>query len=189
MIEDHRDWIIESRFKAEQIESKQTVFMPETIFRTRQHTLEITRDGLRRRKRIANGVIRVNVPLSEDLHTEDVQSYIRDAVIETYRREAKELLPQRVFELSFQFGFDYRDVHIRDTRSQWGSCSFNNDISLSLHLVRLPDALIDYVLLHELVHTEIKNHSQSFWRRLDQVTYGNARRLDRLIRKWKIDRI
>ncbi len=185
LVEDNVEWIVESRQKMEAVERKQTVFTEDLEFRTRSHVLDLVR-GSRRSRRITPGRVRVTIPSTEDLHAGPAQRYIRDAIVETYRREAKEILPQRLFELSFQFGFTYNKVSVRDTRSQWGSCSNDNNISLSLHLVRLPDELIDYVLLHELVHTRVKNHGPKYWKLLDQVTYGNARRLDKLLREWKI---
>ena len=67
---------------------------------------------------------------------------------------------------------------MRNSKTRWGSCSYENNINLNLHLMRLPNHLIDYVILHELVHTKIKNHSKDFWNLLDVVT-GNAKNLDR----------
>ena len=51
--------------------------------------------------------------------------------------------------------------------------------------MRLPDHLVDYVILHELVHTRVKNHSKDFWQLLDIVS-GNARKLDREVKGYGI---
>jgi predicted metal-dependent hydrolase len=51
--------------------------------------------------------------------------------------------------------------------------------------MRLPEHLIDYVILHELVHTVHHNHSAGFWSALDKVTDG-AKRLDKELRKYRI---
>ena len=61
----------------------------------------------------------------------------------------------------------------------------DNNINLSLHLMRLPDRLVDYVILHELSHTKVKNHSKEFWSLLDSVS-GNARKLDREVKECNI---
>ena len=60
----------------------------------------------------------------------------------------------------------------------------NNNINLNIHLMRLPNHLIDYVILHELVHTKIKNHSRDFWNMLDLVT-GNAKKLDKELKNYR----
>ena len=87
--------------------------------------------------------------------------------------------------LAEKYKFKYKNVAIKNAKTRWGSCSFINNINLSLHLMRLPDHLIDYVILHELVHTKIKNHSRDFWQLLDIVS-GNAKKLDREVKEYKI---
>jgi predicted metal-dependent hydrolase len=79
------------------------------------------------------------------------------------RNEAKEYLPDRVAYLAFKNKLKYRNLYLKNMKSQWGSCSYENNINLSLHLMRLPVELIDYVILHELAHTVEKNHSPRFW--------------------------
>ncbi|MHC4325449.1 MAG: M48 metallopeptidase family protein, partial [Planctomycetota bacterium] len=66
------------------------------------------------------------------------------------------------------------------------SCSAKNNISLNINLARLPDELRDYVILHELVHTRIKNHSKKFWAELDKVIGGGAKELSKKLRKYRL---
>jgi predicted metal-dependent hydrolase len=102
-----------------------------------------------------------------------------------WRKQAKEYLPKRVEELAAKHKFDHKKVAVKNSKTRWGSCSFDNSINLSLHLMRLPDHLVDYVILHELVHTKIKNHSRDFWQLLDIVS-GNAKKLDREVKDCRI---
>lgn len=46
---------------------------------------------------------------------------------------------------------------------RWGSCTSDNKISINVDAIKLPYSLIDYILVHELVHTKIKDHSKEFW--------------------------
>ena len=59
-------------------------------------------------------------------------------------------------------------------KTRWGSCSAKNNINLNMLITYLPKHLQDYIILHELVHTRIKNHSNQFWNILDGIV-GDAR--------------
>ena len=73
------------------------------------------------------------------------------------------------------------NVSIREQSTRWGSCSHKNNISLNLKLILLPKELVDYVMLHELVHTRIHNHSKNFWAELDRYT-GNGKVMAKRLR-------
>ncbi len=96
---------------------------------------------------------------------------------------AGQKLRRRVGLLAGKYGFDYNRVFIRNQKTRWGSCSEKNNVNLNVKLVLLPDELIDYVILHELVHTKIKDHSPAFWRELDRYV-GDARKLDSTIKEF-----
>jgi hypothetical protein len=86
-------------------------------------------------------------------------------------------LIDRLNELAGKHGFAYNKVSVRNQRTRWGSCSPKNNISLNVKLAWLPDELIDYVILHELVHTLVRNHSKDFWAMLDSLV-AHAKRMD-----------
>jgi len=98
------------------------------------------------------------------------------------RAEAKTKLLGRLNHLTKKNGFTYNRVFIRNQKTRWASCSVKNNINLNLNLVSLPDELIDYVILHELVHTRVKNHSKTFWAELDRLV-GNAKRMHSRLKK------
>lgn len=106
--------------------------------------------------------------------------------IEQMRREAKALLPARVEFLAEKFGFRYGRVTIRASRSKWGSCSGENNISLSLFVMTLPEQLRDYVIIHELCHTVHHNHSASFHALVDRCLGGEEKNLRRELRRFSI---
>ena len=88
---------------------------------------------------------------------------------EINREDARKILNQRLAELATEHDFEYAKVSIRKQKTRWGSCSSQNNISLNQSLLHLPDDLIDYVLLHELTHTRVKDHSPSFWDELETI--------------------
>jgi predicted metal-dependent hydrolase len=102
------------------------------------------------------------------------------------RAKAKRKLSRRLNYLSEKYGFTYNRVFIRNQRTRWGSCSHKDNISLNMKLIRLPDELMDYVILHELVHTRFKNHSKQFWDELDKILV-NAKGIDALLKQYTLE--
>ncbi len=100
------------------------------------------------------------------------------------RAQARRLLVQRLDELARRHDFAYNRVFVKNQKTLWGSCSAANNINLNANLVRLPDELRDYVILHELVHTRHKNHSKAFWRALDRLV-GDGKHFQRRLRQYR----
>ncbi|MFP4042368.1 MAG: M48 family metallopeptidase, partial [Bacteroidales bacterium] len=63
----------------------------------------------------------------------------------------------------------FNKLFIKNIKTQWGSCSYKNNINLNLHIMRLPEHLSDYVMCHELSHTVHKNHGPQFWELLSDI--------------------
>lgn len=176
-INEKKDWIEKTINKVEQ---KKTVFDNYTKFTTRFRKLKLIPENRTNvHLKVTNEFMEVHYPESIPLSHPAVQEVIRSCVEHTWKIEAHELLPTRVRELAAKWGFTYKQLKIKANRSCWGSCTYDNVINLSLHLMRMPDALVDYVILHELCHTVHKNHGREFWRLLDSVTGGKARQLSK----------
>jgi len=100
--------------------------------------------------------------------------------------QARAALIKRLAELRDLHGFKYNKVTIRNQKSKWGSCSSKNNISLNINLIRLPTELMDYVILHELLHTRIKQHGKKFWTELDKYTDFSAKELNKRLKKHQL---
>lgn len=162
------------------------VFDENTRFTTRFYEVIVRRvSGKGMKYTIGNGKTIVDIPWSTAIADDKAQSFIKKAITETWRAEANAMLPVRLEKLAKQFGFTFSGPAIRNSISRWGSCSSKGSINLSLHLMRLPDHLIDYVLLHELVHTVHHNHGPKFWKLLDEVA-GNAKAKRREMRNFSL---
>ena len=106
-----------------------------------------------------------------------LQNYLNSATEEPklrrLRQRAKEALPLRTAQIAAAMRtlhkrpFAYQRVAIKMNKTNWGSCSAKNNINLNLALPLLPDALRDYVIIHELCHLEHHNHSEEFHRLLN----------------------
>lgn len=114
----------------------------------------------------------------------------RAAEVERLRAEAKAWLPGRLRELADRYGFTVGKVFIKHNKSNWGSCSVRGNINLNLNLMRLPEELRNYVMLHELVHLRHANHGPQFHALLDALctdcTGRSARDLEKDIRKYRL---
>ena len=97
--------------------------------------------------------------------------------VEALRKQAKAELPGRLKELADRYGFVYNRVAIKHNVTNWGSCSTKSNINLNLNIVRLPRALRDYILLHELCHLRHHDHGQAFHLLLEHVCTDNLLRL------------
>ena len=101
------------------------------------------------------------------------------------RPAARKRLVDRLNYLAEKHGYHYNRVFIRSQKTRWGSCSGKNNINLNVNLVRLPDELMDYTILHELVHTRIKNHGKRFWAQMERLLV-DARKLDRALGEYNL---
>ena len=109
---------------------------------------------------------------------------LKKAVVKVLRKEAAALLPSRLSELAALHGFSYGRLALRNNVSNWGSCSARKNINLNIHLIRLPQELSDYVLLHELAHLKHRNHGPEFHRLLDSLCNGREKELSKQLRKF-----
>jgi predicted metal-dependent hydrolase len=149
-------------------------------FQTKLHSVYIL-EGTENKTKVNFNEIEIRLA---DFDSDSSGRYLENVMVGIYRYEAKKLLPPRLTELAQKHGFQINKISIRNNKRNWGSCSARNNISLNLQMMKLPDELIDYILLHELVHTRIKNHGPLFWSKLDELTNFRARELSKQVRKF-----
>ncbi len=95
--------------------------------------------------------------------TSSLQPYGAQVFKEWYRVQAKRVLTERVVYYAKKHGFQYKKVRITSASSRWGSYSTSGTLSFPWRLVMAPMDMIDYVVVHELVHSRFQNHSKDFW--------------------------
>ena len=88
--------------------------------------------------------------------------------IKLLKSKAKKYLPKRIEQLALNHGFSYNKLALRNQKTRFGSCSWQNNINLNINLMNYDTDVIDYVIIHELVHTKIKNHSKVFWSEVER---------------------
>jgi len=96
------------------------------------------------------------------------QEALKLAFEDFFRDKATEKIKPRINKWSKETGLSFKELKIRKLDKRWGSCTPSNNILINIDAIKLPFSLIDYLIVHELVHTKIKNHSKEFWAELSK---------------------
>lgn len=178
----HTGWIKQQLAK---IKANLPGYTINSEIQTKQHTIKITEGNVVSIKVDPRGdTVTIIIPKGSDITL--LQEQIRHVITQVYRLEAHMYLPQRIAELANKYGFSYNKLSIRNNKTNWGSCSQANNISLNLNLMKLPSHLIDYIIKHELVHTIVKNHSADFYKELNKVTNNKALALAKEVKQYSL---
>ena len=92
------------------------------------------------------------------------KSKSKKLIIEWLKLQANNFLRARLSFLSKRISIEFNSLTIKSYTARWGSCNIKGDIFLNWKLIMLPESVIDYVLIHELAHINVPNHSKEFWR-------------------------
>jgi predicted metal-dependent hydrolase len=186
VVEKKRSWILNHLPKIEEYNNKRTIFNEDNDFNTRYRKLVIGKNtGSDIKTNITSEIINITYPEIIEVNNSDLQKIIRATIIKVLRKEAKEFLPEQTLFLAGKLNFKFNKVFIKNNKTLWGSCSGKNNINLNLHLLRLPDHLIDYVIIHELCHTVQKNHGKQFWKLMDSIL-GDSKKISKELRNYSI---
>jgi hypothetical protein len=94
---------------------------------------------------------------------------VRSLFIDWYRRQAYRLIKERVLYYHALTGLDFNCFKISRAAKRWGSCTSKNNLLFNFRLVMAPLPVIDYVVVHELCHLAVRNHSRKFWDKVGKV--------------------
>ncbi|GCC11564.1 hypothetical protein IPdc08_01619 [archaeon] len=95
--------------------------------------------------------------------SKEYQTMAKEIFIKWYKEKAHEKISERVQWYASKKGLKYSKINITNDQKRWGSCSPNGNLNFSWRLIMAPLSVIDYVVVHELIHLEERNHSKSFW--------------------------
>jgi predicted metal-dependent hydrolase len=99
---------------------------------------------------------------------------VRDHLVALARAE----LSRRARALAQRIDKRVQRITVRDTKSRWGSCSASGNLAFSWRLILAPEPVLDYVVAHEVAHLAHMNHSQRFWRLVEELAPGAAGQRD-----------
>jgi predicted metal-dependent hydrolase len=101
--------------------------------------------------------------------SEECLENAREIIERWYQKRAYEVVCERAAYYSYISGIKFKQINITGAKKRWGSCGANGNLNIAWRLVMAPMTVIDYVIVHELSHIEIRNHSKEFWRRVGIV--------------------
>jgi predicted metal-dependent hydrolase len=163
-VRSQRQWIVDQKAKHDN-------FLTNGQHIGKAHSLYFqSRAGISEPTSRTNGnEIVVYYPMDWQPEYKAVQRKATEASVKALRYQAEELLPQRLRTLAEENDFYYKSISVKRLKSRWGSCDQSKNITLNLFLMQLPWELIDYVLLHELVHTRVLQHGTPFWSEMKKI--------------------
>jgi len=186
-LEEKKEWVIRTRKRLEKRGLTRKELLPGLLFSTRNFQYQLVpvksaRVQVKLHEQEQSVV--VGYPEEASLQNPEIVARIKMAVEGVLRYEAKRYLPGRIRELANQLGYTFKTLTIKNNKTNWGSCSSLGNINLNLHLMRLPDREIDYILVHELVHTKVPNHGPAFKARL-KGHFPDGDELDRVVKMFR----
>lgn len=97
-------------------------------------------------------------------------------LIQWYRDHAKPWLKKRIQQYQQRVGVEIQGIDVRDLGYRWGSCGRGSKLYFHWRTIMLPPAIIDYVVIHELVHLIEDHHTPTFWQRVERALPDFERR-------------
>lgn len=156
-----KDWILKHRPAKKILTNNQLI--------GRHHTLKITSgDSTSIRVSVGAESIVVTKPKGHDESHEQVQKAAVRGARKALRQQST-FLSDRLFYLADMHGYKFKSHDFKFMKSKWGSCNNEKHITLNYRLLDLPNHLVDYVLIHELVHLNHMNHGEDYWDELSLI--------------------
>ncbi len=157
------NWIVETLHRVEEIQSqiKEREFITgdSLLFMGKEYILEVKEEKDRKRSNVK--ITPDRIVLTVALHSD---SAVRKTALEHwYREQARTLLTIKAEQFSAMLNVKYADIRIKDQKSRWGSCSAKGNLNFNWHIISAPEAIADYLVIHELCHLRYMNHSPEFW--------------------------
>lgn len=189
-IEKNSAWIIK---KIKEIQSKKS--------QVKVHSFEDGEEYLFLGKKLKLKIIDEFFPLSKKLPSitinedfitvrEKDPGKIASLIQKFYKSEARKILQERVnlylnqLNQIYNFNLNYRKIQLTNGRKSLGSCSPKGDLNFSWRIIQAPLEVIDYIVIHELIHLKIKNHKRFFWLRVGRLQPDYRKSIEWLKENW-----
>lgn len=175
-------WILEKQnyFKrlSEQYPPKEFVSGEQILFLGRKYRLKLrsNEEGFRMLPVLSGR--RMSIFIDNQNNPEDRKQRIKNTIANWFADKAEKIVGQRVKRYANLLGVKPTGIKIREQKKQWGSCSKSGILRFNWRIAMAPISIIDYIVVHELTHLKVQNHSADFWRLVSLVVsdYQNRRK-------------
>ncbi|HLF18133.1 MAG TPA: SprT family zinc-dependent metalloprotease [Candidatus Omnitrophota bacterium] len=140
----------------------------EFLFLGRGFRINVKEDNIKRPQVDFNGYAwEVKVP--DGLQDEQREEAVKSKMVQWYRQQAQEILPQRIFYYSRLMNVEPKNINVRSFKRLWGNCDYRKQsVQFNWQIILSPVNVIDYVVVHELCHLVHPNHSKRFWKKVEK---------------------
>ena len=151
-----RDWILRTSQHYSKLKERNGGLEPDSLyFLGSRYRFHVVKD--RRPSTVVSEAIKLIT-----FHVTDIRRY-KQHIHEWYKQQTARIIADRLPTLARRFNVTYNKISIKNQKSRWASCSKNGNLNFNLLLVAAPSNVIDYVIIHELMHLIEFDHSQQFW--------------------------
>lgn len=167
-------WILDKLELVQSIGDEEIVTGSRIQYLGRRYYVEIKIDDEVSKIEIEFTESKFNIKLPKQLNN---QEDLKNAFEYYFRLKSKEKIEPILKKWSKKTGLTYSKIKFMKLDKRWGSCTPANTIIINYNAIKLPFSLIEYLIVHELVHTKIKSHSKEFWAELSKHVH-NWKELD-----------
>jgi predicted metal-dependent hydrolase len=151
-----KDWILRTSQYYSKLKERNIGLVPDTIyFLGSRYRFNVVKD------RLSSTVVSDTIKLIT-FHVTDRRKY-KQHIHEWYKQQTARIIADRLPTLASKFNVKYNKVSIKNQKSRWASCSKKGNLHFNLLLATAPSDVIDYVMIHELMHLIEFDHSRQFW--------------------------
>jgi len=151
-----RDWILWTSQHYSKLKERNGGLEPDSLyFLGSRYRFHVVKD--RRPSTVVSDAIKLIT-----FHVTDRRRY-KQHIHEWYKQQTARIIADRLPTLASRFNVKYNKISLKNQKSRWASCSKNGNLNFNLLLVAAPSNVIDYVMIHELMHLIEFDHSQQFW--------------------------
>ncbi len=113
------------------------------------------------------------------------EELLENTIKNWYRNECQKIIEERVLYYSKKYSLSYGKITIKEQKTVWGTCNFKNNLTFNWKVMMFEPDVVDYLVVHELVHTIYKNHSAEYWKKVESIL-PNYRELNNSLKNPKV---